>query len=114
MCSLLIAIRFVPSLIKIAEMDASPAVQKFGFRRRCVGGRSARKLTITALEEYERSATGEGMFVHGLDPADEDLVVTAVVARIARAFEHHGGIGEHRHATGRGKHGNVFPFVAAG
>ena len=25
------------------------------------------------------------MFVHGLDPADEDLVIAAVIARMARA-----------------------------
>src|ERR1700733_9302159 len=63
----------VPSLIEIAEIKASPAVQNLGFRRWCVGGRRTRELAIASFEEYERPAPGEGMFVHGLDPADEDL-----------------------------------------
>src|SRR3954471_12640870 len=74
----------------------------------------AGKLPVAALEEYQWPAAIEGMLVHRRYPANEDLVIAAVEPGMSLAFEHHGGIRQHRHPGLAGQRRNAVPFVAFG
>jgi len=60
----------VPS-VKVRK--SLPAVQKLGFRWRDVGARRARKLAISAFEEYEWALASEGVLVQCLDPKPQSF-----------------------------------------
>ena len=48
-------------------------MQKLGFRWRDVGARRARKLAISAFEEYEWALASEGVLVQCLDPKPQSF-----------------------------------------